>query len=334
MKKTIKHILPKWALRAALYIRDRIDGILLPCYHRHIFNSSYLRSLKSANKQQLESKLSFHAHAIEKGLSHDNIRLGFGKSALKSIRDTINIYNDKKLSKDNVYYLNAISVLSEYKKIHAANKFKIPYFDKMFSAIIHEIDDNSCDLGGAIKIKRTNPRKQDFKQLFESRWSVREYSDTPVNIRLIQQAISLSRKSPSVCNRQSSRVYVITDKKKIAEVLKIQGGFTGYDLPPILLAITSDMRTFLASTERNQPYIDGGLFSMSLLLALEYYGIAACPLNAMFSKKRDIKAKKACGISKHEALIMFISVGNFKSVSNVPKSFRISLDEVIKTKDV
>ena len=62
------------------------------------------------------------------------------------------------------------------------------------------------------------------------------------------------------------------------KALKIQGGFLGYAMPPVLLLVTSDIRAFMNNGERNEPFVDGGLFSMSLLYALEAYGLAACPL--------------------------------------------------------
>lgn len=330
LKKVLKNILPSAARSILLSVYDKTNRLVLQRYHSKIFNRSYMKDLKTANQQQLESKLSFHAHALEKGLSHENLRLGFGKTALKKLAETLNAYVRKGFDTSSISYRNAISVLSEYRKLHLESGYKIGYFNQLFDTFMNEIDADKSGLGGVLYITKKPTDKQNFKELFESRWSVREYSDRLVDISKVKDAIRLSMKSPSVCNRQSARVHIITDAETIKRVLKVQGGFTGYDTPPVLLVVTSDMRTFLASTERNQPYIDGGIFSMSLLMSLEFYGLAACPLNAMFSKKRDVLVKTIAGIQNHEALIMFISVGNFKTTSKVPKSFRITAEEVIK----
>lgn len=61
----------------------------------------------------------------------------------------------------------------------------------------------------------------------------------------------MSMRTPSVCNRQPTRVHVILDKEVIAEALHIQGGVNGYPAPPALLMITSDLRAFMTSYERN-----------------------------------------------------------------------------------
>lgn len=330
LKKMLKSILPNFIKSILLSMYDKANRLVLQRYHSRIFNRSYMKDLKAADQQQLESKLSFHAHALEKGLSHEDLRLGFGRTALEKLAETLDMYTRKGFNKSSISYRNTISVLNEYKRVHLESGYSIDYFNQMFDAIIDEIDADKSGLGGVLCITKKPADKQNFKELFESRWSVREYSDRPVDVSRVKDAVKLSMKSPSVCNRQSARVRIITDTEIIKRVLKVQGGFTGYDTPPVLLVVTSDMRTFLASTERNQPYIDGGIFSMSLLMSLEFYGLAACPLNAMFNKKRDILVKAIAGIQDYEALIMFISVGNFKTTSKVPKSFRITAEEVIK----
>lgn len=333
IKNKIKSMLPIPVRRLTGRMANRVRSMGLDRYHRRIYNRSYLANVKKANQQQLESKLSFHAHAIEKGLSHEQLRLGFGETALDQLRMSIELYLQNGYDTASLSYQNALSVLRAYRETHEKLGYNLSKFDGLFSDILTEIKSNKTNLGGIRQIEKSDPFRQNFKEIFESRWSVREYNDTSVDVEKVHKAIRLSMKSPSVCNRQSARVHILTNKKLIRKVLAVQGGFTGYKEPPILLAITSDMCTFLDKPEKNQPYIDGGIFSMSLLLALEFYSLAACPLNAMFTKKRDKTAKKIINIKENEALIMFIAVGNFKPVSKVPKSFRISLKEVIEQHD-
>ena len=150
-----------------------------------------------------------------------------------------------------------------------------------------------------------------FVQLTQNRYSVREYSDKPVSQELLDKVYEVSMKTPSVCNRQATRIYQITDPEKIKAALKIQGGFNGYDMPPVLLLVTSDIRAFMNYGERNEPFVDGGLFSMSLLYALEAYGLAACPLNAMFNLAQDRQTRELLNMPDSEFPVMYIAVGNF-----------------------
>ena len=117
----------------------------------------------------------------------------------------------------------------------------------------------------------------------------------------------------------------------IESTLAIQGGFTGYKLPPMLLMITTDNSSFLDIKERNQVYIDGGLFAMSLLLSLEYVSLAACPLNAMLNVSRDKQMRELLNIPKNENIIMFAAVGNFKESYKEPKSFRYKGEEITRS---
>ncbi len=118
-------------------------------------------------------------------------------------------------------------------------------------------------------------------------------------------------RTPSVCNRQPTRVHVILNKELIAKALKIQGGFNGYPVPPALLLLTADNRVFMAPQEHNEGYTDGGLFGMNLLLALEEQGIAACPLNTMFRRGPEKATRRLLSIPSNEVLVMYIAVGHF-----------------------
>ena len=72
---------------------------------------------------------------------------------------------------------------------------------------------------------------------------------------------------------------------------------------------------------------------MSVLYALEYKGLAACPLHAMFETGRDLTVRGMLDIPENEKLITFISVGHFKKESHVPKSFRYAPSDIIMYTD-
>lgn len=140
-------------------------------------------------------------------------------------------------------------------------------------------------------------------------------------------------KTPSVCNRQSSRIRLITNPKLIKNTLDVQGGYRGYKYPQVLLLLTTDTSSFVDIKERNQVYVDGGLFAMSLLTSLEYVGLAACALNAMFNLEAELNVRQILNIPENENLIMFITVGNFLEETPYPKSFRYTGKEITKILD-
>lgn len=140
-------------------------------------------------------------------------------------------------------------------------------------------------------------------------------------------------RTPSVCNRQPTRIRVILNHDLISKALKLQGGFNGYATPPALILLTADNRVFMAPQEHNEGYTDGGLFGMSLLLALEEQGIASCPLNTMFRKGPEKATRELLNIPSYENLVMYIAVGHFPDQCVTCVSHRFRADDVVTVID-
>lgn len=185
--------------------------------------------------------------------------------------------------------------------------------------------------GGSIVIRRSTKANNSllpYAQLNEHRHSVREFSDEPVDVNLIEQATDMAMRTPSVCNRQPTRVHLILNPEIITKALAIQGGVGGYAAPPALILITSDLRSFITSYERNEGFTDGGLFGMSLLLSLESLGLASCPLNTMFTAKADKDTRKLLNLPDNEVPVMYIEVGNFLEETRTCASVRYTGNQI------
>lgn len=328
----IKSLLPNGVLNILRKLKAHTNTYLLFWIDRKNFLNAYAKS-SSKELENIKAQIIFYGHSIEKGLSRENIRLGFGKTVIVHLLKQMEKYVLLGFNREDICFINATSIVNEYLSLHAENDFEITYIPKKYMALINDIKKIKSDLGGAIKhisVEKINKKQMNFKELALNRSSIRDYHGESVDKSLIIEAISIATKSPSVCNRQSSRVYVITDKDKIEQVLTIQRGFNGYTLPPCLILVTSDIQSFIDVKERNQPYIDGGIFSMSLVYALEYQGFATCILNAMFDNRGIKKTKEILNIPNSENLILYISVGNLKEEYTVPKSFRYPVDQISK----
>jgi nitroreductase len=96
-----------------------------------------------------------------------------------------------------------------------------------------------------------------------------------------------------------------------------------------LLVVTSDLGSFVSPGERNQCWIDGGLFAMSLVYALHSLGLGTCCLNWSVEHEADRKLRQAAGIRESEAVIMMIAVGHLPEVLNVQQSPRKLVDDVL-----
>lgn len=332
LKTKVKALAPEW-------VKDSYKNHKFKKLYNHemVKFGKYYGSVTGNNQNQINAKIIFHSHAIEKGLSHIEFRPGFGMNALKALQKYMKDYVDLGYPKEGLAYKNALSCLKSYKNKHLEIDGKLPEtFTTLFLDFKNEIENANDQLGGYSILKRDtkrNNRDKNFKELFESRVSVREYSDEAIDISLIMEAIQISTKTPSVCNRQSSRVRVITNPELISQTLNAQGGYTGYDLPPVLLLLTTDTGTFIDHTERNQIYIDGGLFAMSLLTSIEFVGLGACALNAMFGLHTERKIRDILHVPENENLIVFITVGSILEETPYPKSFRYTAEDITKIID-
>ena len=82
-------------------------------------------------------------------------------------------------------------------------------------------------------------------------------------------------------------------------------------------------------SERNQPWIDGGLFSMLLSLGLLSKGVGSCMLNWCVNPDKDTKIREILPIKKSEIIIMYMAVGHSQNSYVVANSPRRPISEVL-----
>jgi nitroreductase len=195
--------------------------------------------------------------------------------------------------------------------------------------------DPCCGIGGVVLINKNqiyNATKIDFETFVKSRHSIRHFSQEPVDIKLIKKAVEMAIFTPSVCNRQAWRLYVLTEHILKGISLKLQGGNRGFtDQISTVLIITCDLQNFVSVYERNQAWIDGGMFAMSLIYALHAMNLGTCCLNWCKTYQTDLALRKAIGIPNNDIIIMMIAVGNLPEKFHVTISKRKSIDEVMFT---
>jgi len=164
---------------------------------------------------------------------------------------------------------------------------------------------------------------------FLSRYSLREFRSEIVDEDIIKRSIALAIKTPSVCNRQAWHVYHITDAGLKEKALKYQSGNSGFgENIPNLMIVTTDLRAFMPGQEHYQHWIDGGLFSMSLIYALHSLGVASCCLNWSQSPSNDKLLRSLIDIEPNHTVIMMLAIGWPDKKNNVCVSARRPLDEV------
>mgnify|MGYP001162007338 FL=1 len=307
----------------ALCLNTIIDGIK---FARH-------SSIISANNQEkLIAIITFNYHSLEKGFSMPEIRLGFGRKRVKYLMNQISIYVNKNYNTKHSQFIAACSVLKKYYLLHNEKRYDVSsYFTKeQFDLINLYANPN---IGGAIEMQKEHYfdfQYANYELFSKSRHSIRNFSERLVDHDKIKQAVELAKYCPSACNRQTSKVYLIEDSKKIQSILKIQQGILATsETIRQLLIITANRNSFFSSGERNQLYVDGGIFLQSMLLSLHYYGIGACPLHWSLNSGQDKELQKIIHFSNAEKPIALIAIGNIESKFRVPFSHRKNINEIL-----
>ncbi|MFV0469671.1 MAG: nitroreductase family protein [Dysgonomonas sp.] len=321
----IKKILPSSLLTKKRYLVNNFN-LLVNYYYDYSRYVKHSGTTTQNTKDKLIGKITAHYHVIEKGLSYESMKLKFGFNTVIDLVDLLYKYESKSYDLEDVHYKSAISVVNDYIQKHRTKQVDIKLLENKFNKLVlhNNVDYNSC--GGTQVIRKSDILQAidfDFESFFNSRYSIRDFSSDDVDVKLIEKAIDIAQKYPSVCNRQGARVYLIKNKSLVQEHLNYQNGNRGFkECINKLIIVTVDLSVFENANERNQAYIDGGIYLMGLLLSLHSQGLGSVTLNWSTFKNQDKLYRSYSSISDSEVIISFIGVGNIKDVTKVPKSER------------
>jgi nitroreductase len=300
-----------------------IKGLRIFIYDFYNFmeNSNLLQ--KFDTEYQLKGKMTLYYHVFEKGLTMPETRLGFGQDNMHVLISLCELYDEKKYDKNDEVFIHALNVIQEYVDFHNEKKFSFDkeYYDKMLKVL--RLRSKTCEI---TKQMTSNPEQYfaqsnaSYDAFSKSRFSVRNYSNKDIPLEVLHQSINLAQKTPSSCNRQPNRVYIIKNPEKIKGVLSLQNGNRGFGhLANTLIVLTSDISIWQGVNDRFQSHLNSGMFSMALLHALHFNKIGACPLNWSSDVKSTEAIKKLLDIPKSELVTLVISCGY------LPEEFKIAL---------
>lgn len=313
--------------------RERVDGTfrLIAGYLYDLANFTRFSSavVSRRDTESLRKRILKEYHVVEKGLSLPEPRPGFGEAAIRQMIEDIVEYEER-TGPDEVT-LAARSALSEYLEFNKFHQLDFPQI-RAFTEVGQPPGPQDCiRTGGTIALDRSTllrPEDRFFADFASRRYSIRSFTGEPVPMEVMLRAVEISLKTPSVCNRQTCRAYIITNRDLMAKALSHQNGNRGFGhTGGALYIITSDVRSFLYTGERNQGWIDGGLFSMSLAYAIHSLGYGSCMLNWSVEHFQDAALKRDLLIPSHDLVIMMMLVGTVPDNLRVAASHRKSLSD-------
>lgn len=288
---------------------------------------------KPLTDDQLVARLFKNAHSIEKALALPSIRPGFGEKALTELLSNMREFEVRFSGRSNAAYVKAQSAISSYLAHHQNVGHRLP------EGLAHSLEARlPKTIGGStVRLLRDDVTKRaqgDFASLVGSRHSTRMFAAEPAPTDSIEKAVGLALRTPSVCNRQGSRVHVLRDPDLLRRVLELQGGARGFkDEVTTVLVVTCALSIFKGGRERNQVWIDGGLFAMTLIYSLHYLGLGTCPLNWSADRSQDKRLREIINLPSSENVVLMLAVGTLRDEYSVAQSPRRPLTAVMSNLD-
>ena len=320
----------KSKIHATLFWQTSIGEALNKIYDLKIFYRYSFKNEKFKSKDSMRAFLTKQYHIVEKGLALPNPRKGFG---IQKINYLIKVSKQYVTQHGDDELISTVkNCLTEYLTFNKINNvdMETDYFDNIKDFIGNNTRKNTGGIYTISKKELNQKTNIDFECFVKSRFSVRDFDESDLSIEKIKLAVNIAKHAPSVCNRQSWKANVYTQNEQILKLLKLQGGNNGFtENINKLVIVTTNTKSFTIM-ESNQVFIDGGIFSMNLVLAFHSLSIGACCLNTCFPYTKEKMVKKTAEIPENERLIMMIGIGNLKDTYKVAISNKKDLQEVIK----
>lgn len=274
-----------------------------------------------------------YTHSIEKGLSIEKPKQGFGHQKQMVMMQLISELE----SSDDPFHQEAVEMaeatLKTYVDVHAAQGYHDETIDKI-ACFLEKRGYSSCkkEYGGVLHI---NKRDMDFnveeiEKMFLSRHSIRNFDDREVDRDTLLKAIDLAKRVPSACNRQGVRIYVIhhTRASEFQKWLSGVGGFENSIKEYILITAKHSMYTV---DENCQYIVSASMYAAYLSLTLHTYGMGACVVQRMVTPSPAwSRIRELYNIPADEQAICVLGVGMLKDEYLVPVSHRLSDDILVK----
>ncbi|WP_435315028.1 nitroreductase family protein [Cellulophaga fucicola] len=315
-------------IRGLYRVLNGFNGFLYD-FKRFLFYGGWRENLKDIDVRNYNTVMAYHG--LEKSLSYKNRNSKSGWSNAERVFLRLKVA--KSLNEYGYHDKAGKQVLLKFLKLSGnIESVRAKEMLREISSMNFESNENHGSL-----VKPLSDYKKGVldnpENFFLTRYSLREFSGEVVGDEIIERAMKLAMKTPSVCNRQAWHVYHSKDKQVIKEVLSYQNGNKPFgEKTTNLLIITADLRAFFSGFEHYQHWIDGGLFSMSIMYALHSLGLASCPLNWSQTPKRDKALRKAIDIKPYETVIMMVAFGYPDDSNKVCSSARRPLEEVFSNK--
>ena len=228
---------------------------------------------------------------------------------------------------------HGVGVVKAYLKLHRDSNFDFSA-DLAFWQSIETFSDSHSDVPVAMQLHLTREdffakRQAQFPEFAASRHTCRHFQGI-VPIDVIKNAVLLAMTAPSACNRQYVKAHCVADSQLKDAVFSMQHGSRGFgqDADKVIL-VTVDLSGIRWIEERNDPFVNAGIFIMNLSYSLHYFKVAHCILNWSVGRYADKDMHDLLKIPEKERVVAIIACGAMPEEVDVAASPRKSLDDVL-----
>ncbi len=293
LKEKLGAISPRWLVRTYRHLAT-VREFARDCrdYNRSTLWRYRIGTPRTGQDERecLESRLTLAYHGIEKGASFPLPKRPYGSSKIPEINELLGLARASDIRVDSVERAStALGALSHYNATGEISDLVTP---------VSDWDRSSYDA-------------QAIEAFVSTRHSVRNYDQRArVDPSLIRRIVAEASTTPSVCNRRSYRAHYFDNPKQVADLLALQNGNRGFGHTiPGVFVVTVRRSSFVGAGERNQRWIDGGLFAMTLVWLCHAHGLGTCFLNWSQTNARTDQLRALADIPLTEDVITYIAVG-------------------------
>ena len=164
-----------------------------------------------------------------------------------------------------------------------------------------------------------------YDSFVRTRHSIREYTGEIVDEQVIREIVTTALICPSACNRQPCKVYYSPNPEKIRDLFPDKS--VTKDVFNLLVVTVN--KSFYNVRELFQPWLDGGIFVESLIMAIHSRGLGACLFQYVKTNSNYQKLKDRVGIPDNEDILCCVGFGYLKDEYPIIETHRKDVSEML-----
>jgi len=165
-----------------------------------------------------------------------------------------------------------------------------------------------------------------FSELAESRYSVRKFTDKPIDTDIMNKILTAGNVAPTGCNRQPQRIYVITSPEKIDLLNQISKCIFGAKTVLLFAYDTSEDWKNPLESGVHSGIQDVSIVATHIMLQAWELGIGTCWVN-YFSPSR---LKEEFGLPETEEAVLLMPMG-YPAEDSEPIAMHSQYKEISQT---